>query len=60
MNLQYLAILALLIIIVYYVFVRKTKVSSSVIGYWDLTDEICEFNKLQKKCLNKFNKLKTF
>lgn len=58
MNIQYLAIIALLIIIVYYVFVRKTNNSKSITGYWDLTNEINEFNKLQKKCISKLNKSK--
>lgn len=62
MNLQYLAIIALLIIIIYYVFVRKTDTcvsSTNVGGYWDLTKEIDEFNKIQKKCINKFSTIKT-
>ncbi|MGYP000887082303 len=51
MDIQYIAIIALLVIIFYYVFIRKSSgnILNDDCGEWDLSEEIKEFNKIQKK-----------
>lgn len=52
MDPQYIVIIVLLVIIFYYLFIRKTNsLLDSSCSEWDLTDEIKEFNKIQKKYL---------